>query len=344
VLKILKETQPLNMETKSQIFKNVKKSESISENKVTIVGSGAVATAIAISILAKGISKDVAIIGRNEDIVHGEVVDLTHGARFLDYAKVTGGNQVSHSKGSKLIIFAAGSRIVKSDEDRLDMVKKNVEVVKTLVPALVQLSPDCVMLMVTDPVEVMTHVAWKVSGLPYHRVLGSGTHLDTARFQKTLAEKLDIPPRLVDCIMIGEHGEYSIPIWSSINIAGRKLVEINPRVTTEHDREDWIDCHEKARKIAEEVVNLKGYESFGIALSCADIAAAVINNSNEIKTVSTLFKGFNSFKKEVFLSLPCVINSTGVSSIIDIALSIEDRNKFIQSANHIEEIQKTFSY
>jgi L-lactate dehydrogenase len=332
------------METKSQIFKNVKQSESISRNKVTIVGSGAVATAIAMSILAKGISKDVAIIGRNEDIVQGEVADLKHGARFLDYAKVTGGNHVSHSKSSRLIIFAAGSRIVKDDADRLDMVKKNVEVVKTLVPALVQLSPDCILLMVTDPVEVMTHVAWKVSGLPQHRVFGSGTHLDTARFQATLAEKLDIPPRLVDCIVIGEHGEYSIPIWSSVTIAGKKLVDINPRVTTEHDREGWIECHEKAKKTAEEVVNFKGYESFAIALSCADIAAAVLNDSNEIKTVSTLFKGFNSFKKEVFMSLPCVINSYGISSIIDVSLSIEDRNKFMQSANHIEEIQKTFSY
>ena len=331
------------METKSHIFKNSEKTQQMSRNKVTIVGSGAVGTAVAFSILAQGISDDVVIVGRNEEVVKGEILDLQHGAHFLGNAKIQGGDDVKYSSGSKLIIFAAGSRRGKA-ENRMDLVKKNIEVLKALVPALVQLSPDCILIIVTNPVDVLTQVAWKISGLPQHRVFGSGTHLDTSRLHLIIAQKLGITPNLINGWVIGEHGDFSVPVWSSVSIAGNRLVDINPRVATENDRENWIDCHEKVVKAAAEVISLKGYTSWAIALSCTDIAAAVIKGNNEVKAVSTLVKGFYGIKKEVFMSLPCVLDSNGISSVVNIHLSGDEKNKFIESANFIDEVLKTFSY
>lgn len=328
------------MSSKAQFFKNVMKSKTESRNKVTVVGSGSVGTAVAFSILTQNISNDVVIVDRNEDEVRGELLDLQHGSYFLKNARVCGGDDVSPTAGSKLIIFTAESKRVK-DENRIELVQKNIEIFKYFLPTLVDKSPDCILLVVTNPCDILSYVAWKISGLPPHRVIGSGTHLDSTRFQSLLAEKLDAQVATVCGWIIGEQGEYSVAAWNSVRIGDTRLREVNPQAGLENDRENWSEVHKQLIKSGMEVKKLKGYASWSIGLSCADIASSIFRGSDDIKTVSTRVKGLHGINKEVFLSLPCTLNSNGISSVVNICLSDDEKKQLRVSADFIDEVLKT---
>lgn len=304
------------MSVKDQLFQNVTQSASERRNKITIVGSGQVATATAFTILSQRISNDVVIISRNEGKVQGELMDLQHGLNFVNNAKISGGTDLNLSAGSKLIIFAAGARR-NEGESRIDLVQRNVNVLKLLVPKLVHCSPDAVLLMVSSPCDILAYIAWKLSGLA---------------------------PASVQGWIIGEHGESSVAVWSGVNIAGIKLRDINKSAGLEGDSENWSQVYEEVTKIAAEVTKLKGFTSWAIALSCADIASAIINSTNEIKTVSTIAKGLYGITKEVFMSLPCTLNSNGISNVVNIKLDADDKKQLRQSANLMDEIQKGISF
>lgn len=330
------------MSTKAQLFKNVTQLEADSRNKVTVVGSGSVGTAVAFSILAQGISKDVVIVGRNKDKVMGEMLDFQHGSCFLD-AKICGGDDVAITAGSKLIIFAAGAKRV-VDENRIDLVQKNIEILKSLLPALVEKSPECILMIVTSPCDILAHIAWKISGLPPHRVFGSGNNLDTSRFRLLLAKKCNVAVSSINGWIIGEHGEFSVAAWSSVNIAGTKLREINPLAGLENDRENWAEVHREVIKACGEVVIFKGHTSWSIGLSCADLASSILRGGNEVKAVSTRVKGLHGIEKEVFLSLPCTLNTNGISSVVNINLSDDEKKRLKASADFIDEVLKTVSF
>lgn len=198
----------------------------------------------------------------------------------------------------------------KEGESRLDLVQRNTDVLKHIVPKLVQYSPDTILLVVSNPVDILTYVAWKLSGLPKHRVIGSGTNLDTSRFRFLISQKLGVAPSSVHGWIIGEHGDssgrlliisdpcqvliarhlLSVAIWSSVNVAGVRLREINAAVGTENDPENWKDIHKQVIMSAYDVIKLKGYTSWAIGLSVASLASSILRNSNNVHAVSTNVK------------------------------------------------------
>lgn len=330
------------MSTVDQLFKNVMQVKPEVGKKITIVGSGAVGTATAFAILVQDVCNEVVIISRNEDIVKGETLDMQHGSFYLKNKKIFGGSDLSLSAKSNLIIFAAGSRKIEG-ESQLDLVKKNVDILKVLIPRLVHYSPDAVLLVVSTPCDILAYVAWKMSGLPKSRVIGSGTCLDTSRFRMSLANKFGVSPSTLGGWIIGEHGESSIPVWSTVNIAGVKLQELKPSIEIIKDS-NLSKVHEDVSKADFQVFQLKGYTSWGIGLALADLASSILNSSNDVKTVSTMVKGLYGITKEVFLSVPCKLNSAGIESIVNIKLSDEERKNLHASANVIDEIQKGISF
>lgn len=166
---------------RDSLFDSYFKDEQVKHpNKVTVVGAGSVGMACVFSILTKGVSNDVVIVDKNENLATGEVLDLQHGSLFLQGAQISGGGDFSLSRDSRICIVAAGVR-QKEGESRLNLVQRNVDVVKTIIQELVKYSPNTIIIMVSNPVDVLTYVAWKLSGFPKHRVLGSGTSLDTSR-------------------------------------------------------------------------------------------------------------------------------------------------------------------
>lgn len=189
--------------------------------------------------------------------------------------------------GSRLCIVTAGAR-QREGESRLDLVQRNTDILKGLIPKLVEYSPDTTLLIVSNPVDILTYVAWKLSGLPKNRVIGSGTNLDSSRFRFLMSQRLGVAPTSCHGWIIGEHGDTSVPVWSGVNIAGVRLREINPAVGTEEDPERWCDLHKQVVESAYEVIRLKGYTSWAIGLSVASLASAILRNTHNVHAVSTL--------------------------------------------------------
>jgi len=288
--------------------------------------------------LLQNVSSDVALIDMFENKLKGEMMDLQHGSNFLKNAKISASTDVSVSAGSRLIIVTAGVR-QKEGESRLDLVQRNTDILKGIIPKLVEQSPDTTLLIVSNPCDILTYVAWKLSGLPKNRVIGSGTNLDSSRFRFLLAQRLNVAPTSMHGWIIGEHGDSSVPVWSGVNIAGIRLREINPQAGLEGDSENWVECHKEVVNAAYEVIKLKGYTSWAIGLSCADLASAIFRNTNTVKAVSTLVKGIHGIDDEVFLSVPCVLNANGVTSIVQQKLSADEVAKLQASAKLMAEVQ-----
>ncbi|XP_006642587.1 L-lactate dehydrogenase B chain [Lepisosteus oculatus] len=307
--------------------------------KVTLVGVGQVGMACAISILQSNIADNVTLIDVMEDKLKGEVMDLQHGSLFLKTSKIVAAKDYSETANSKLCIITAGVR-QKEGESRLNLVQRNVDVFKHIVPSLAKYSPDAIILVVSNPVDILTYVAWKLSGFPSHRVIGSGTNLDSARFRYLMGEKLRINPSSVHGYIVGEHGDSSVPVWSGTNVAGISLQSLNPQLESDQDPEGWKEIHKKVVDSAYEVIKLKGYTSWAIGLSVASLANSVLKNLKTVNPISTLVKGMHGIKEEVFLSVPCVLGSSGVCGVLKQPLKETETRQLQHSAETLWNVQK----
>lgn len=270
-----------------QIMHLVEQPTATTSSKVTVVGVGQVGMACAFSILTQGIANELCLVDVVPDKLKGEMMDLQHGLTFLRNVKINAGTDYSITAGSKICIITAGVR-QREGESRLALVQRNVDIFYGIVPALVSHSPDAILLVVSNPVDIMTYVTWKLSGLPKHRVIGSGTNLDSARFRFLLSEKLNIAPSSCHGWIIGEHGDSSVPVWSGVNVAGVRLSDINPDVGTENDKEGYNSLHRKVVDSAYEIIKLKGYTSWAIGVSCAAFCKGILGNQSLVGAVSTL--------------------------------------------------------
>ncbi|XP_043083206.1 L-lactate dehydrogenase B-B chain-like [Puntigrus tetrazona] len=211
-------------------------------NKVTVVGVGQVGMACAVSVLLRELADELALVDVVEDKLKGEMMDLQHGSLFLKTPKIVSGKDYSVTANSRIVVVTAGVR-QQEGESRLNLVQRNVNIFKHIIPQIVRYSPNCILIVVSNPVDVLTYVTWKLSGLPKHRVIGSGTNLDSARFRYLMAERLGIHPSSFNGWILGEHGDSSVPVWSGVNVAGVSLQGLNPDMGTDKDKEDWKSVH-----------------------------------------------------------------------------------------------------
>nr|O93543.3 RecName: Full=L-lactate dehydrogenase A chain; Short=LDH-A [Paranotothenia magellanica]AAC63284.1 lactate dehydrogenase-A [Paranotothenia magellanica] len=327
------------MSTKEKLISHVMKEEPVgSGNKVTVVGVGMVGMASAISILLKDLCDELAMVDVMEDKLKGEVMDLQHGSLFLK-TKIVGDKDYSVTANSKVVVVTAGAR-QQEGESRLNLVQRNVNIFKFIIPNIVKYSPNCILMVVSNPVDILTYVAWKLSGFPRHRVLGSGTNLDSARFRHLIGEKLHLHPSSCHAWIVGEHGDSSVPVWSGVNVAGVSLQGLNPQMGTEGDGENWMAIHKEVVDGAYEVIKLKGYTSWAIGMSVADLVESIIKNMHKVHPVSTLVQGMHGVKDEVFLSVPCVLGNSGLTDVIHMALKAEEEKQVQKSAETLWGVQK----
>ncbi|KAL1517098.1 hypothetical protein ABEB36_000906 [Hypothenemus hampei] len=328
----------IKMNTKDQLLSVISETCDTSIDKVTVVGAGDVGTACIFTLLSQGVSSNVTIIDVNENKMMGELLDFQHGSLFFN-GKVTGckGNDYSATAGSKVCVITAGAR-QKTGESRLDLVQKNTEILKGIVPNLVKYSPDTIIIVVSNPCDILAYVTWKLSGLPKNRIIGSGTNLDTSRFRFYIAEKMKVAPESAHAWIIGEHGDTSVAVWSGVSVAGVRLRDLNPAMGTDNDPENWKEIHNKVIRSAYEVIELKGSTSWAIGLSVANITRSILKNSNKIHAISTNIKGMCGIEQEVFLSLPCVLGRNGIIAIIDPHLVEAERCSLKFSAAKMMEV------
>ncbi|XP_066600231.1 uncharacterized protein [Prorops nasuta] len=323
---------------KEKLLSTIIEPVSTGRNKITVVGVGQVGMACAFSILTNHVSSDVVLIDVMVDKLRGEMLDLQHGTSFLKNAKINASTDYAASANSSLCIVTAGAR-QREGETRLDLVQRNTDIFKGIIPQLVKYSPNTILLIVSNPVDILTYVAWKLSGLPKNRVIGSGTNLDSARFRFLLSQRLNVAPTSCHGWIIGEHGDTSVPVWSGVNVAGVRLRDLKPDVGTETDDEKWADLHKQVVESAYEIIRLKGYTSWAIGLSVSHLASAILRNSNQVHAVSTLVTDHHGITEEVFLSVPCTLGEEGVSLIVQQKLTEEELAMLKKSAKTMQQVQ-----
>ncbi|XP_071878582.1 L-lactate dehydrogenase isoform X2 [Bombus fervidus] len=328
---------------KNKLLNTVIEPVATGRNKVTVVGVGQVGMACAFSILTDNVSSDLVLVDVMADKLKGEMMDLQHGSAFLKNAKINASTDYAATANSSLCVVTAGAR-QREGETRLDLVQRNTDIFKGIIPQLVKYSPDTILLIVSNPVDILTYVAWKLSGLPKNRVIGSGTNLDSARFRFLLSQKLNVAPTSCHGWIIGEHGDTSVPVWSGVNVAGVRLRDLNENVGTEKDTENWGELHKQVVDSAYEVIKLKGYTSWAIGLSVANLASAILRNSNQVHAVSTMVTGYHGIKKDVFLSLPCTLGESGVSCVVQQKLTEGETALLHQSADMMHDVQKDLKF
>ena len=295
--------------------------------KGVIIGAGQVGMACAYSMLIQHTLDEMVIVDNNQEKLEGEVMDLVHGLPFVE-ASIVKAATLQDGQGADIVIITAGAK-QKPGESRLNLVERNVEIFKTLIPEIVKYCPKAIILVVTNPVDIMTYVTLRLSQLPSSNVIGSGTLLDTARFRYLLAEKLTIDPRSLHAYIIGEHGDSEVAVWSKVNIAGSPLVDEN----LENNQIDpsLQAVFENVKNAAYEIIQRKGATCYAIGLGVTQIVQAILRNQNRIFTVSTMINGIHDIQ-DVCLSLPAVVNRHGVTRVLNISLTSLEQQQLQKSS------------
>lgn len=308
----------------------------IRPRKGVIIGAGQVGIACAYSILIQDCFDELILQDIAKERVEGEVMDLLHGMPFLPPTELKAGTIAEEGKDADLVVITAGAA-QKPGESRLSLLERNVAIFKNLLSDVVKYCPNAILLIVSNPVDIMTYVTLKITGFPSSRVIGSGTVLDTARFRSLLANKMGIDSRCVNAYIIGEHGDSEVPVWSTANVAGMKLIEGEWENLRAAEREELNAIFEQVRNAAYEIIKLKGCTSYAIGLAVTDIIKAILRSQERILTVSTLIDGLYGID-DVCLGLPTVLNEKGVLKMVNLTLSEIEEEQLRHSAQVLREI------
>ena len=328
---------------KRELMKNFTSEEPVRNSKISIVGTGSVGMACAVSILLKGLSDELALVDVDEGRLKGETMDLQHGSPFVKMPNIVSSRDYLVTANSNLVIITAGARQEKG-ETRLNLVQRNVAIFKLMMSNIVQYSPRCKLIVVSNPVDILTYVAWKLSAFPQNRVIGSGCNLDTARFRFLIGQRLSIHSESCHGWILGEHGDSSVPVWSGVNIAGVPLKELNLDIGTDKDPEQWKNVHRDVVASAYEIIKMKGYTNWAIGLSVADLTESILKNLRRVHPVSTRIKGLYGINEEVFLSVPCILGESGITDLIKVKLAPEEEACMQKSAKTLWDIQKELKF
>ncbi|MFZ7112910.1 MAG: L-lactate dehydrogenase [Desulfatiglandales bacterium] len=302
------------------------------KRKVAIVGAGQVGTTFAFSLMISGLASNIALIDRNFERAEGHVMDLNHGLSFVQPARIFAGDY-SDCKGAEIVIVTAGAA-QKPGETRMDLVRKNTDIFKDIIPKVAEQDPG-IILIVSNPVDILTHVALKISGYPMNRILGSGTCLDSARFRFLLSRHCQVDPRNVHAYIIGEHGDSEVPVWSQVNIAGVPLEDYCPVCKRGCSTEEREEIFKQVKNAAYEIIDRKGYTNFAISLALVRIVSAMLRDENSVLTISSLIDDYYDIK-DVCLSIPVILNKNGVFKNIYINLDEIERHRLRVSAESLK--------
>ncbi len=302
--------------------------------KVGIIGAGAVGSATAFSLIMTGTADKVVLIDVNHTKAEAEAADIAHAAPFASAGKIYAGNYKDLSDAEVVIITAGANQ--KSGETRIDLLERNVMIFKDIIPQVVKYAPNTILLITTNPADIMTEVALKLSGFDNRRVIGSGTVLDTARFRNLLADYLGVSTKSVHADVLGEHGDSEVLIWSSAEAGTLSLEEYAADVGKVLDEDKKAEINEGVVRAAYKIIEGKGATAYGIAGALTQICRAIDNNDHSILTISSHHKNVESVEN-VCVSLPTVVCRQGVYHVISPKLSSEEHAMLRQSAETMKD-------
>jgi len=294
--------------------------------KIAIIGAGSVGSTIAYTLVMKNLVAEVILVDINEAKEEGEVMDINDVLSFVETGKIKGGDYKDASSAD-IIIITAGLPQKIGEQSRLELVNKNKEILKSIFKQLISINPEAVIIVVSNPVDIMTYYAQELSGIPRNQVFGTGTSLDTSRLRTEIALALDINAQSVSGFVLGEHGESEFVAWSTVNVGG---VPIKEKLSEEKLNE----IAQKVKDDAKNIIDRKGATFYGIAAVTADIVEAVLLDQDKVLPVSIRIENWNGVSGTC-LGVPAVVGRQGIKSIWNLGLNQEEIEKFKKSAETI---------
>lgn len=307
-------------------------------SKIAIVGAGNVGSTFAFSLIMSGVTREIVLIDRNQQRAEGECLDLSHGASFVHPVNICSGGY-GGCKGADIVVITAGAK-QKPGQTRIDLVHTNVEIFKDIIPKIVKYAKDAILLVVSNPMDILTYITLKVSGLPPNKVLGSGTVLDSSRLRYLISEHCRVDPRNVHAYIIGEHGDSELPVWSHANIGGMLFAKYCPTCDSRCDYKKVLGkIFEEVKNSAYTIIEAKGATYYAIALALVRIVEAILRDENSVLPVSTLINNYYGINNAC-LSIPSIINRNGVQKFLRLELSQTEREQLRHSAKILKDIIK----
>ena len=302
--------------------------------KIILVGDGAVGSSYAFALVAQNIAQEIGIIDINRAKAQGDAMDLSHALAFTSPKKIYAADY-SDAHDADIVVITAGAA-QKPGETRLDLVHKNLKINRAVVKEIVASGFKGIFLVASNPVDILTYSTWKFSGFPKEKVIGSGTSLDSARFRQALSDLLEVDARNVHAYILGEHGDSEFPVWSHANVAGLPIydwVMSHPEI----DEEAMVNLFFSVRDAAYDIIEKKGATFYGIAVSLARITQAILDNENAVLPLSVYVNGEYGLD-DIYIGSPAIINAQGIKQVIEIPLTDGEQDRMTASASQLKEI------
>jgi L-lactate dehydrogenase len=310
--------------------------------KVGIIGAGSVGATIAYAAMIRGLARQISLFDIAKTKVNAEVLDLNHGMLFVPQGIVEGSDDIEVLRGSDVVVMTAGAK-QKPGETRMDLAQANANICAALLPKVMEVAPDALLLLVTNPVDVITQVAISLTGLPWRRVFGSGTVLDSSRFRFLVAKHCGVAVQNVHAYIAGEHGDSEFALWSSATIGSIPLsqwaVAGHGRLT-QADKEAIVH---NVKDAAYQVIQGKGATNYAIGLAVANILEALVHDERRVLPLSGLLQGFRGLE-DVCLSLPRIVGRKGIEAALPIPMTVDEEAALVDSADRIRAVVRGLGY
>lgn len=309
--------------------------------KIVVIGAGFVGSTTAYTIMLDGFFQEIVLIDINKDKAEGDALDMAHGVSFQKPVSIYSGSY-EDCRGADIVVITAGVN-QKVGETRIDLLKRNADIFRNIVSSIMKYAPDDVILLtVANPVDILTYITYKLSGLPKHQVMGSGTVLDTSRLKYLMSRHTGIDARYCHTYIIGEHGDSEVAAWSVTNIAGmsmERFFENYGKCTSE----DLEKMYQEVKNSAYEIIRKKGATYYAIATAVARIVECIAGAENSILTVSSIFDGEYGIK-DIALSVPTQVAGYGVERILDVPFAENEIKGLRDSAQTLKESLKSIGF
>lgn len=301
----------------------------LERNKVGVIGTGMVGASFAYALMQRSLANEIVLIDANRGRAEAEAMDLNHGLPFVRPMRIRVG-EYADLAGAAITVVTAGAA-QKPGETRLQLLERNAGIFRQIIPEIVKSNPDGIILIASNPVDIMTHLSVQISGLPPARVFGSGTILDTARFRYLLGQRYTVDPRSVHAYIIGEHGDSELPVWSLANIAGVRLHDFRSADGVGYDEAALQEIFVQTRDAAYSIIERKGATYYAIGLGLLTIVEAILRDQHTVLTVSSLLNGQYGVN-DMCISLPTIVGARGIEEVLTLAISPEEEAAFKRSA------------
>lgn len=311
----------------------------LNPRKVAVIGCGFVGSASAFTLMQSRLFSEMVLLDADQNKADGEAKDIAHGIPFSGQMKIYAGGYDDIADAAIVIITAGANQ--KPGETRLDLVKKNVGIYQSILPEIAKREYQGILLVVSNPVDILTYVALKLSGMPEHHVIGSGTVLDTARLKYALSEHLSVDSRSIHSFIIGEHGDSEVAVWSSANVSGIPLHDFcEMRGHFEHEAA-MKEIAEKVKNSAYDIIAKKHATYYGIAMAVKRICECIVRDEKSILPVSSMMHGEYGIE-DISLSMPAIVGAQGIETHVPISLNDSEIGRLRDSAESLKKIVKSF--